>query len=54
MYSESLPSYAVDLPGGGGKIRLCEDIIAAEREEAGGKVLLLRGPDGKLWQYPEK
>jgi lysine 2,3-aminomutase len=47
-----LPVYAVDLPGGGGKIRLREDAIAGERQERGGKVYLLQGPDGKLWPYP--
>jgi len=44
----ALPTYAVDLPGGGGKIRLSEDAIAGED----GGVLLLKGHDGKLWRYP--
>jgi len=44
----ALPAYAVDLPGGGGKIRLSEDAIAGEEDE----VLLLKGHDGKLWKYP--
>jgi lysine 2,3-aminomutase len=44
----ALPTYAVDLPGGGGKIRLGEDAIAGED----GGVLLLKGYDGKLWKYP--
>jgi len=44
----ALPAYAVDLPGGGGKIRLSEDVIAGEEEG----VLLLKGYDGKLWKYP--
>jgi lysine 2,3-aminomutase len=43
-----LPTYAVDLPGGGGKIRLSEDVIAGEEDG----VLLLKGHDGKLWRYP--
>ncbi|GHT79756.1 KamA family radical SAM protein [Spirochaetia bacterium] len=47
-----LPAYAVDLPGGGGKIRLSEDVIAGIREEPGGKVYLLRGTDGRVWPYP--
>ncbi|GHV17390.1 lysine 2,3-aminomutase [Spirochaetia bacterium] len=47
-----LPAYAVDLPGGGGKIRLDENALAGERDENGKKVYLLRGPDGKLWLYP--
>ena len=44
----ALPTYAVDLPGGGGKIRLSEDVIAGEDNG----VLLLKGHDGKLWKYP--
>jgi lysine 2,3-aminomutase len=44
----ALPVYAVDLPGGGGKIRLSEDVIAGE----GDGVFLLKGHDGKLWKYP--
>jgi lysine 2,3-aminomutase len=47
-----LPVYAVDLPGGGGKIRLGEGAIAGEREEAGGTAYLLRDADGRLWPYP--
>jgi lysine 2,3-aminomutase len=47
-----LPAYAVDLPGGGGKIRLSEDSIAGEEDRPGGRVCLLRAPDGKLWDYP--
>jgi lysine 2,3-aminomutase len=47
-----LPPYAVDLPGGGGKIRLSEDRIAGEEDRPGGRVCLLRAPDGKLWEYP--
>jgi lysine 2,3-aminomutase len=47
-----LPAYVVDLPGGGGKIRLSEERIAGEEERPGGRVCLLRAPDGKLWEYP--
>jgi lysine 2,3-aminomutase len=47
-----LPAYAVDLPGGGGKIRLGENVIAAERVGASGPVYLLRDGNGKLWEYP--
>jgi lysine 2,3-aminomutase len=47
-----LPVYAVDLPGGGGKIRLSEDRIAGEEDRPGGRVYLLRAPNGKLWEYP--
>jgi lysine 2,3-aminomutase len=46
------PAYAVDLPGGGGKIRLSEDSIAGEGEEPEGPVYYLKGPDGSLWAYP--
>jgi lysine 2,3-aminomutase len=46
------PVYAVDLPGGGGKIRLDEDSVAGEGEEPGGPVYYLKGPDGRLWAYP--
>ncbi|MDR2796848.1 MAG: radical SAM protein, partial [Treponema sp.] len=47
-----LPVYAVDLPGGGGKIPLHEKVIAGEREEPRGTAYLLQGPNGKLWPYP--
>jgi lysine 2,3-aminomutase len=47
-----LPAYAVDLPGGGGKIRLHEGAIAEEREEPRGNVCLLKGSGGTLWPYP--
>ena len=48
----SLPAYAVDLPGGGGKIRLHENIIAGEENRSGGKVYLLKDSSEKLWEYP--
>jgi lysine 2,3-aminomutase len=49
----ALPAYAVDLPGGGGKIRLHRDIIAGETKGPNGEALyLLPGPGGKLWPYP--
>jgi lysine 2,3-aminomutase len=44
----ALPAYAVDLPGGGGKIHLSEDIITGEKDG----VFLLKGYDGRLWKYP--
>jgi lysine 2,3-aminomutase len=47
-----LPVYAVDLPGGGGKIRLDENSIAGEENRPEGRVYLLKGPDGRLWPYP--
>ena len=51
------PPYAVDLPGGGGKIRLDENAIAGERVIPGGagqgrRVYLLRDGAGALWEYP--
>jgi lysine 2,3-aminomutase len=48
------PVYAVDLPGGGGKIRLDETSIAGEGEEPGGPAYYLKGPDGSLWTYPQR
>jgi lysine 2,3-aminomutase len=47
-----LPAYAVDLPGGGGKIRLHDDSIAGIGERPGGKVYLLKDAAGRLWDYP--
>jgi len=47
-----LPVYAVDLPGGGGKIRLHEGVIAGEEDRPGGRVYLLKDKSGKLWEYP--
>ncbi|MDR2479886.1 MAG: radical SAM protein [Treponema sp.] len=46
------PAYAVDLPGGGGKVLLGEDVIAGEKTTAAGRVYLLRDKQGKLWEYP--
>jgi lysine 2,3-aminomutase len=48
----TLPPYAVDLPGGGGKIRLGPEAVAGERDTPAGRVCLLRGPGGRLWPYP--
>jgi lysine 2,3-aminomutase len=47
-----LPAYAVDLPGGGGKIRLSEDSIAGETMMPAGRAYLLKDKAGKLWPYP--
>ncbi|GHT83098.1 KamA family radical SAM protein [Spirochaetia bacterium] len=47
-----VPAYAVDLPGGGGKIRLSEARIAGEEERSWGRVYLLKDKNGKLWPYP--
>ena len=52
LCARGLPVYALDLPGGGGKIRLCKDIIAAEETTKKGRVYLLRDKIGKLWEYP--
>jgi len=48
----SLPVYAVDLPGGGGKIHLCEEKITGEEDSSGGRVYLLEDETGRLWKYP--
>jgi lysine 2,3-aminomutase len=48
-----LPVYAVDLPGGGGKIALHEGSVAAEEDKPEGRVYLLKGPGGRLYPYPE-
>ncbi|QQO09268.1 KamA family radical SAM protein [Breznakiella homolactica] len=50
----ALPVYAVDLPGGGGKIPLHDRSIAGERRTPRGPEYLLRGPDGSLWSYPKE
>jgi lysine 2,3-aminomutase len=47
-----LPTYAVDLPGGGGKIRLNDDSIAGVGERPEGKVYLLKDANDRLWTYP--
>jgi lysine 2,3-aminomutase len=47
-----VPAYAVDLPGGGGKIRLSEESIAGEEERPEGRAYLLKDKNGKLWPYP--
>jgi lysine 2,3-aminomutase len=48
-----LPAYALDLPGGGGKIRLRKGVIAGETRGPGGApAYLLPGPGGRLWPYP--
>ncbi|MDR2029127.1 MAG: KamA family radical SAM protein [Treponema sp.] len=48
----ALPSYAVDLPGGGGKITLHGGSIAGEGTDPRGRIYLLRGREGELWPYP--
>jgi len=49
-----LPTYAVDLPGGGGKIRLHENVIAGEKNTPEGYVYILIDSKGKEWFYPEE
>jgi lysine 2,3-aminomutase len=48
----ALPPYAVDLPGGGGKIRLHENVIAGEKSTPAGPVYILKDPAGRQWYYP--
>ena len=46
------PVYAVDLPGGGGKIALHENVIAGERTSVKGKEYVLKDGVGREWHYP--
>ena len=48
----SLPAYALDLPGGGGKIRLHENVISGEKTTDRGREYILRDLTGREWQYP--
>jgi lysine 2,3-aminomutase len=52
LAASMLPAYAVDLPGGGGKIRLSAESIAGEEDRPMGRVYLLKDKNGKLWPYP--
>jgi len=47
-----LPAYAVDLPDGGGKIRLRDNVIAGEKTTPAGNVYILKDSSGKKWHYP--
>ncbi len=48
-----LPRFAVDLPGGGGKLALHPGCIAGKSTYGDGSpAYLLRDTDGKLWKYP--
>ena len=47
-----LPVYALDLPGGGGKIHLHENIITGEKITGAGKVFILKDNNGVEWEYP--
>ncbi len=44
-----MPRYAVDTPGGGGKVYLPEGIV-----ERRGDLWILKAPDGSLHEYPEE
>ncbi len=53
LSSLALPALAVDLPGGGGKIRLRrESIRGTVQEEGDFAYYLLSDAQGKLWKYP--
>ena len=47
-----LPAFAVDLPGGGGKIRLRDGAIAGERISGKGAEYVLKDKNGAEWFYP--
>lgn len=50
-----LPTFAVDLPGGGGKVHLHPGCIEGEEVDASGQVwYLLRSRDNRLWRYPKE
>ncbi|AEJ18908.1 KamA family radical SAM protein [Gracilinema caldarium] len=50
-----LPAFAVDLPGGGGKVHLHPGCIEGEDEDPSGQVwYLLRSRDNTLWRYPKE
>jgi len=46
------PTYAVDLPGGGGKVALHENIVAGERKSDRGTEYVIRDKNGREWYYP--
>jgi lysine 2,3-aminomutase len=50
--NKTLPVYAVDLPGGGGKLRLQDGVIAGFQQDPRGQVYALNLPNGKFWTYP--
>ena len=50
-----LPTFAVDLPGGGGKIHLHPRSIEGEETDGSGQTwYLLRSRDNALWRYPKE
>ncbi|MDR2900691.1 MAG: KamA family radical SAM protein [Treponema sp.] len=46
------PHYALDLPGGGGKIMLHEGSILTQRDSPRGKVYVLHDAQGREYEYP--
>jgi len=48
----AMPVYAVDLPGGGGKIPLTEAYLDHIIDEGEGKKYQFTGPDGRHYYYP--
>jgi lysine 2,3-aminomutase len=46
----AMPNYAVDLPGGGGKVPLTESYFEAEEPEA----YVFRSIEGELFRYPKE
>jgi lysine 2,3-aminomutase len=46
----AMPTYAVDLPGGGGKVPLTESYLEREEDDA----YLFRSLEGELYRYPKE
>jgi lysine 2,3-aminomutase len=46
------PHYALDLPGGGGKIMLHEDSIKTQRDSPLGQVYVLQDAHARVYEYP--
>ncbi|MCL2608928.1 MAG: KamA family radical SAM protein [Treponema sp.] len=47
-----LPTYALDLPEGGGKIKLHPQVITGERNTEKGREYVLKDASGEEWFYP--
>jgi lysine 2,3-aminomutase len=45
----AMPTYAVDLPGGGGKVPVESSLLRVEED-----AYVLRGPDGREYRYPRE
>jgi lysine 2,3-aminomutase len=45
-----MPTYAVDLPGGGGKVPLTESYFEGEEADA----YLFRSIEGEIFRYPKE